>query len=91
MRCAGREWSVPGRCIGRRVGLLLLPGGEPRAHGRGALVAVHDASAPGGRASCRPAGYEEALGGRSWGGMDGGIEEAARRNLELLGGVGGAS
>lgn len=91
VRCAGREWSVPRRCIGRRVRLLLLPGGELRVYDRGALVAVHDTSAPGGRVSYRPADYEEALEGKSWGGMDEDIEEAARRNLELLGGVGGAS
>lgn len=89
VRCAGREFSVPRRCIGKSVRLLLLPGGELRVRDGGGLVAVHDTSAAAGPLNYDPAHYAEALAGKSWGGMDADIEEAARRNLELLGGLGG--
>lgn len=88
VRCAGREWSVPRRLIGRKVRLLLLPGGELRVYDGQGLAAVHDTSAAGGNIVYDPAHYAEALEGKRWGGADADIEEAARRNLELLGGIG---
>lgn len=88
VRCAGREFSVPGRMIGGRAGLVLSADGSLGACDGGDLVAVHDARAPGGPAAYDPARCAEALPGKRWR-ADGDIEEAARRNLELLGGLGG--
>lgn len=86
---AGRERSVPRRCVGRRVRLLLLPGGELRVYDGGELVATHDTAASSLPINYSRQHYAEALAGKGWGGMDADIEEAARRNLELLGGLGG--
>lgn len=88
VRCAGREFSVPRRMIGRRARLVLSADGSLRACDGGDLVAVHDTRAPGGPVVYDPAHYAEALSGKRWC-ADGDIEEAARRNLELLGGLGG--
>lgn len=88
VRCAGRGFSVPRRMIGRRAGLVLSADGSLRAYDGGDLVAVHDTRAPGGPVVYDPAHYAEALSGKRWR-ADGDIEEAARRNLELLGGLGG--
>lgn len=87
VRYRGREWSVPRRCIGRGVRLVGMPGGQLRVYLGGELVAVHDTTA-GGRVNYDPARYAEALAGKRWA-ADRDIEEAARRNLELLGGLGG--
>jgi hypothetical protein len=86
---AGRQWSVPRRCIGRRAGLLLLPGGGPGACDGDELVAEHDTTAAGGPIACDEARYAEAMADKLWGGADADIEAAARRNLELLGSLGG--
>lgn len=88
VRRAGRELSVPGRCMGRRVRLLLEPGGRLRAYDGGGLVAAHDAAAPGGPMACREGDCAEAMADKRRGG-DADIEAQARRNLELLGGPGG--
>ncbi|MCC6107488.1 MAG: IS21 family transposase [Atopobium sp.] len=84
---AGREWSVPRRCIGRTVRLVGMPGGELRTCLGNELVAVHDTAASQQSIDCQERHYIEALGDRRWA-TDGDIEEAARRNLELLGNLG---
>ena len=88
VRCAGREFSVPRRMIGRRARLVLSADGVLRVYDGASLAAVHDTRAPGGPVVYDPAHYSEALSGKRWR-ADGDIEEAARRNLELLGGLGG--
>ena len=87
VRYAGREWSVPRRCIGRNVRLVGMPGGELRIYLGGDLVAVHDTAASQQRINYQEQHYIEALGDKRWA-TDGDIEEAARRNLELLGNLG---
>lgn len=87
VRYAGREWSVPRRCIGRTVRLVGMPGGEPRTCLGNELVAVHDTAASRQSISYQEQHYIEALGDKRWA-TDGDIEEAARRNLELLGNLG---
>lgn len=87
VRCGGREFSVPRPCIGRRAKVTRMPGGQVTVEVGGELVAVHDMAEPGGRVVYDPAHYAEALAcKRRYDGED--IEEAARRNLELLGRVG---
>lgn len=91
VRARGREFSVPRSCIGHRVRLLVLPGGELLVYDGGRLVAEHDTTA-----GSQPIVYDEAhcveaLAGKRWATMDGDIAEAARSNLELLGGLGGES
>lgn len=88
VRCAGREFSVPRRMIGRRARLVLSADGTLRVYDGAGLAAVHDTRAPGGPIVYDPAHYAEALEDKRWG-ADRDIEEAARRNLELLGGLGG--
>jgi hypothetical protein len=88
VRCAGREFSVPRRRMGRRVRLPLEPGGRLRAYDGGEPVATHDAAAPGGPVAYREGDCAEAMADKRWGG-DADIEAQARRSLELLGGLGG--
>jgi hypothetical protein len=88
VRCAGREFPVPRGCMGRRVRLLLEPGGRLRAYDGGGLVATHDTAAPGGPVACREGDCAEAVADERWGG-DADMEAQARRNPELLGGLGG--
>lgn len=45
VRAAGRLWSVPRRCTGRRVTVVAMPGGQVRVRMGGEEVAVHDAAA----------------------------------------------
>ena len=86
VRARGRQWSVPARCIGRRVRVASTPGGQVRVEMGGELVAVHELSEPG-RVVYDPAHYSEAISGKAFfAGAD--IEEAARANLELLGRLG---
>ena len=40
VRAAGRQWSVPRRCIGRRVTVVAMPGGQVRVRMGGEEVAV---------------------------------------------------
>lgn len=91
VRARGREFSVPRSCIGHRVRLLVLPGGELLACDGGRLVAEHDTAAGSQPIVYDEAHYVEALAGKRWATMDGDIAEAARSNLELLGGLGGES
>ncbi|MBM6784477.1 hypothetical protein H6A08_08950 [Enorma massiliensis] len=74
--------------IGRRARFVLSADGVLRVYDGTGLAAVHDTRAPGGPVVYDPAHYAEALAGKRWC-ADGDIEEAARRNLELLGGPGG--
>ena len=90
VRCRGREFSVPRRCIGRRVKVLAMPSGQVRVEMAGETVAVHDLSAPGGPVVYDPAHYAEALAAKARH-ADADIEAAARANLELLGRLGEGS
>ena len=84
VRCRGREWSVPRRCIGKRVRLLAMPGGQLRISMDGQLVALHDMSKASGRINYDPAHYEEALSSkRRYADED--IQAAARENLRIIG------
>ena len=85
-----RELSVSRRMIGRRARLALSADGVLRVYGGGDLVSVHDMLAPGGPVVYDPARYAVVLSGKRWY-ADGDIEEAARCNLELLGGLGGGA
>ena len=90
VRCRGREFSVPRRCIGRRVKVLAMPSGQVRVEMAGETVAVHDLAAPGGPVVYDPAHYAEALAAKARY-ADADIEAAARANLELLGRLGEGS
>ena len=83
VRALGREWSVPMRCIGRKVKVLATDGGSVRVYMGSELVALHDAGAPGGKVVYEHSHYVEALAGKSRF-ADADIERAARENLELL-------
>ena len=54
VRAAGREWSVPRRCIGRRVSVIAMPGGQVVVRMAGEEVAVHDAAS----GPSRPINYD---------------------------------
>ena len=86
VRAAGRQWSVPRRCIGRRASVVAMPGGQVRVRMAGEEVAVHDPGAAAGPIVYEEAHYLEALEGKRW--ADGDIREAARANLELLDALG---
>lgn len=88
VRCRGREWSVPARCIGRRVKVMATPGGQVRVEMAGELVAVHDLSDPR-RIVYDQSHYEEAIAGKAFFAGDD-IEAAALANLEMLGRLGDA-
>ena len=90
VRCRGREFSVPRRCIGRRVKVLAMPSGQVRVEKAGETDAVHDLTAPGGPVVYDPAHYAEALAAKARY-ADADIEAAARANLELLGRLGEGS
>lgn len=87
VRAAGRLWSVPGRCIGRRVTVIAMPGGQVRVRMGGEEVAVRDAVAAAGPIVYDEGHYLEALEGKRW--ADGDIRAAARANLDLLDALGG--
>lgn len=87
VRAAGRQWSVPRRCIGRRVTVVAMPGGQVRVRMGGEEVAVHDAAAAAGPIVYDEGHYAEALDGKRW--ADGDIRAAARANLDLLDVLGG--
>jgi hypothetical protein len=76
--CDIRAVPIENQQPGRRLGTY--DGGE--------LVATRDAAAPGGPIVCREGDYAEAMADKRRGG-DTDIEAQARRNLELLGGLGG--
>ncbi|ERL09878.1 hypothetical protein [Olsenella profusa] len=83
VRAAGREWSVPRRCIGRRAKLLLMPGGQLVAGVAGRVVATHDTTVADRPSSYQEGHYVEAIAGKGRY-EDQDIEEAARANLALL-------
>ena len=90
VRAVGREWSVPRRCIGRRVSVVAMPGGQVVVRMAGEEVAVHDAaSGPSRPINYDPDHYGQALEGKR-GLADADIAEAARANLALLDSLGGA-
>jgi len=88
VRAAGRQFSVPRSCIGRRATVTAMPSGQVRIEVGGELVAVHDASSARGPIVYDERHYAEALEGKRWAG-DADIREAARADLELLEGLGG--
>ncbi|ACV21407.1 Transposase and inactivated derivatives [Slackia heliotrinireducens] len=88
VRAAGRQWSVPRACIGKKVSVLAMPSGQVRVTLDGEEVAVHDASAAAGPIVYAEDHYVEAMSGKAWFG-DSDIREAARANLELLDRLGG--
>lgn len=89
VRAAGREFSVPRRCIGRRVRVISTPGGQVRVMMGGEEVACHDARSETAPFNYERSHYEEALEGkRRYSDSD--IREAARANLDLIDGMGGA-
>lgn len=62
VRAAGREWSVPRRCIGRRVSVIAMPGGQVVVRMAGEEVAAHDAaSGPSRPINYDPEHYEQPL------------------------------
>lgn len=90
VRAVGREWSVPRRCIGRRVSVVAMPGGQVVVRMAGEEVTVHDAaSGPSRPINYDPDHYGQALEGKR-GLADADIAEAARANLALLDSLGGA-
>ena len=88
VRAAGRQWSVPRSCIGKRVNVIAMPSGQVRVTLDGEEVAVHDAAEAAGPIVYAEEHYVEALSGKSWFG-DSDIREAARADLELLDRLGG--
>ena len=88
VRAAGREWSVPRRCIGRKAKVTTMPGGQIRVTVAGELVAGHDASRGTGKFNYTEGHYAKALQGKGRY-SDSDIKEAARENLRLLDGMGG--
>ena len=88
VRAAGRQWSVPRACIGKKVNVIAMPSGQVRVTMDGEEVAVHDASAANGPIVYAEDHYVEALSGKSWF-QDSDIRDAARANLALLDQLGG--
>lgn len=88
VRAAGREWSVPRRCIGKRATVTTMPGGQIRVSVAGELVAIHDAAAGTGKFNYTEEHYMEAIEGKARF-ADGDIRRAARENLDLLDGAWG--
>lgn len=88
VRAAGRLWSVPRACIGRKVNVVAMPSGQVRVTMGGEEVTVHDAAERPGPIVYSEDHYVEALEGKSWF-HDSDIREAARANLALLDRLGG--
>ena len=88
VRAAGRQWSVPRSCIGKKVNVVTMPSGQVRVTLDGETVAVHDAASGTGPIVYAEEHYVEAMSDKSWF-ADADIREAARRNLELLEQLGG--
>ena len=78
VRAAGREWSVPRRCIGRRVSVIAMPGGQVVVRMAGEEVAVHDAASGPSRPKYQHASYTSRL-------TAAGIVQRAQANLSALG------
>lgn len=82
VRARGAEFSVPRRCIGRKVRVASSKSGLVEVRMGSEVVAVHDASAAS-RVNYSPEHYAEAISGkRRFAGED--IEEASMANLEML-------
>lgn len=88
VRAAGRQWSVPRRCIGGKARVVTMPGGQIRITVAGELVAVHDANQGTGKINYTEEHYMEALDDKGWQ-ADEDIREQARVNLKLLERMGG--
>lgn len=88
VRAAGRQFSVPRSCIGRRATVVATPSGQVRVTVGGEEVAVHEPGPARGPIVYDEGHYAEALGGKRWF-ADSDIREAARANLELLDSLGG--
>lgn len=88
VRAAGRQWSVPRSCIGKKVTAATMPGGQIRVTAAGELVAAHDASRGTGRINYAEEHYAQAIAGKARF-ADANIRQAARENLELLDQMGG--
>lgn len=88
VRAAGRQWSVPRACIGKKVNVISMPSGQVRVTMGGEEVAAHGADACAGPIVYAEEHYVEALEGKSWF-HDADIREAARANLALLDRLGG--
>ena len=88
VRAAGRQWSVPRRCIGSKARVVTMPGGQIRITVAGELVAVHDATQGTSKINYTEDHYVEAMEGKAWA-ADEDIRGQARANLELLGQMGG--
>lgn len=88
VRAAGRQWSVPRSCIGKKVHVVATPSGQVRVTLDGKEVAVHDAASASGPIVYAEGHYAEALSGKSWF-ADADIRDAARANLDLLDRLGG--
>ena len=89
VRAAGRQWSVPRRCIGRKARVVTMPGGQIRITVAGELVAIHDATQGTSRINYTEEHYMEAMADKAWA-ADEDIREQARANLALLDKMGGA-
>lgn len=88
VRAAGRQWSVPRACIGKKVNVISMPSGQVRVTMGGEEVAAHGAGPCAGPIVYSEEHYAEALEGKSWF-HDADIREAARANLALLDRLGG--
>ena len=87
VRAAGREWSVPRRCIGRKVKKVLTDSGQLRVMLGSEIVAVHDTTVAAKPINYAAEHYEQALSAKPRY-EDEDIAAAARANLELLNGLG---
>lgn len=88
VRAAGRQWSVPRSCIGKKVDAVAMPSGQVRVTLDGEEAAVHDASSAAGPINYAEDHYAEALSEKSWF-PDADVRDAARANLDLLDQLGG--
>lgn len=88
VRAAGRQWSVPRSCIGKKVHVITMPSGQVRVTLDGEEVAVHDVASSSAPIVYAEEHYAEAMEGKSWF-ADADIRDAARANLDLLDRLGG--
>ena len=88
VRAAGRQWSVPRRCIGSKARVVAMPGGQIRITVAGELVAVHDSTRGSNPINYTEEHYMEAISSKARF-SDEDIREAARANLDLLDSLGG--
>lgn len=86
-RAAGRQWSVPRRCIGSKDRVVAMSGGRIRITVAGELVAVHDSPQGSRPINCTEEHCMEAISSEARF-SDEDIREAARVNLDLLDSLG---